>query len=87
MKKKFAITSKSLQQLMQGIAIKFKVIGLCNKKKKKKFVVIKFRYFNDNIDTMIYLLFNKQFTSLNILQQQVITLRILLQQIANNLPK
>ena len=42
----------SLQQLMRGVAIKFEVIDWTT----KNFIAINSRYFNDNFDTMIYML-------------------------------
>ena len=52
-KKIVAITSKSLQQFMRSVAIKFEVISLCY---KKNFVAINLKYFNENFDVIIYLL-------------------------------
>ena len=42
----------SLQQLMRGVAIKFEVIDWTT----KNFIAINSRYFNDDFDTMIYML-------------------------------
>ena len=51
MKTIVAITLQSLQQLIRGVAIKFEVIGLYN----KKFYYNNSKYFNDNFDGMIYI--------------------------------
>ena len=46
-----AITSESLQQFIQSVAIKFEVIGCTT----KNFIAINFKYFNDNFNVIIYL--------------------------------
>ena len=45
------ITSESLQQFIQSVAIKFEVISCAT----KNFIAINFKYFNDNFNVIIYL--------------------------------
>ena len=48
------IISKSLQQLIQYVTIKFMIIYLYQK--KKKIIAINYKYFNETFDIIIYML-------------------------------